>query len=47
MKKEDVKCVKKLMNILGKDTDKIEFPELRKNLDFIIITFREKIYDYV
>ena len=46
LKSEDLKCVKKLMKILGKDTGNINFAELRINLDFIIITFRERIYDY-
>ena len=46
LKKEDLKCVKRLMKILEKDIDKIDLSELRKHLDFIIITFKERIYDY-
>jgi len=46
LKKEDLKCVRNLMKIVDKESDKMNFPALRKNLDFIIITFKERVYDY-
>jgi len=46
LKKEDSKCIKKLMKIIGTETNKMDFAALRKNLDFLIIAFKEKIYDY-
>jgi intein/homing endonuclease len=46
LQKEDLKCVKRLMACLKKTNDKIDLAELRKDLDFLIITFKERIYEY-
>ena len=46
MVREDLKCIMSLMKILQNDTDKINFFELRKNLDFIITAFTQKSYDH-
>ena len=46
MVKEDFRYIMILMKLLRKDTDKIDFPEIRKNLDCIITTFTEKFYEH-
>lgn len=46
MIKEDLRCILNLMKILKKDTDKMDFPELRKNLDIIITAFTERSYTH-
>jgi len=46
MVKEDLKCVNNLIKILGKDIDRIDFSAIRKNLDFIIAAFTERIYTH-
>jgi len=46
LKKEDLKCLKRLMNTLKETNEKIDLSELRKDLDFMIITFRDRINEY-
>ena len=46
MIKEDLRCILNIMKILKKDTNRVDFSELRRNLDIIITAFTERSYTH-